>query len=409
MGRLEDFRHSFGASEKTGNSLIERYFAVRKYTEFICEPLVIEDYVVQPAADVSPPKWHLAHTTWFFEEMILAKHLRGYKRFHPRYAFLFNSYYESVGEHVLRPDRGNMSRPTIDEIHEYRAHVDQNMIALLGDMPLEATSILEVGMNHEQQHQELLYTDIKYILGHNPLYPIYHVDFQETPDVESDHDFIDIPGDSYSIGNSGKTFSYDHEQPRHDVYLNAFSIRKSLVTNAEYMEFMENGGYLGPAYWLNDGWLWVNENKIQKPLYWLYAHGTWYRYAMSGLEKVNPNEPVTHISFYEAAAFAEWKGMRLPTEFEWEAAAPHFNWGLRWEHTQSAFGPYPGYRKPDGALGEYNAKFMVNTMVLRGGSVVTPANHTRLTYRNFFYAHLRWQFNGIRLCKRSATIRAMIR
>lgn len=400
MGRLEEFRHSFGASEKTGNSLLERYFAVRKYTEFICEPLLIEDYVVQPVTDVSPPKWHLAHTTWFFEELILAKFLKGYQRFHPRYSYLFNSYYDALGERVSRLDRGNMSRPTVDEIHEYRAHIDQHMIQLLSDLPEDARHLIEVGMNHEQQHQELLYTDIKYILGHNPLYPIYHVDFQETPDHERDHEFIDLPAGKYDIGNPGNTFCYDHEQPVHAVYLNAFSIRKSLVTNGEYLEFMADGGYQQHAHWLSDGWAWLKEHDINRPLYWLHAQGTWYRYALSGLEKVNHEEPVTHVSFYEAAAFAAWKGMRLPTEFEWEAAAPQLNWGLRWEHTNSAFLPYPGYSRPEGAIGEYNGKFMVNTMVCRGSSVVTPANHSRPTYRNFFYPHLQWQFNGIRLCKR---------
>lgn len=399
MGRLEDFKHSLGASEKTETSLIERYFAVRKYSEFICEPLVIEDYVVQPVEDVSPPKWHLAHTTWFFEEVILSKYLDKYKRFHPRYSFIFNSYYEGAGERVLRADRGNLSRPTVDEIHEYRAYVDENMIRVLSDLPQEADYLIEVGMNHEQQHQELLYTDIKYILGHNPLYPIYHVDFQETPHLENDHSFADVPGGKYHIGSSGESFSYDHEQPRHLVYLRDFSIRKSLATNAEYLEFMEAGGYERADYWLNDGWAWVNENKVNNPLYWLFAQGTWYRYALSGLEKLNPEEPVTHISFYEAAAFAQWKGMRLPTEFEWEAAAGQLNWGMRWEYTNSAYLPYPGYRKPEGIIGEYNGKFMVNSMVLRGASVVTPAGHSRPTYRNFFYPHLQWQFCGIRLCK----------
>lgn len=378
---------------------MERYFAVRKYTEFICEPLVVEDYVVQPVVDVSPPKWHLAHTTWFFEEMVLARYLEGYKRFHPRYAYLFNSYYETIGERVSRPDRGNMSRPTVDEVHEYRAHVDQNMIRLLSDLPLEAARLIEVGLNHEQQHQELLYTDIKYILGHNPLYPIYHVDFQETPEPEKDRAFVSMPSGSYHMGYSGSAFCYDPELPVHTVYLNAYSIRKSLVTNAEYLEFIEEGGYQNHQHWLSDGWTWLKENHIDHPMYWMNAHGTWYRYALSGLEKINPDEPVTHVSFYEAAAFAEWKEMRLPTEFEWEAAAPQFNWGLRWEHTNSAFLPYPGYRKPEGAVGEYNAKFMINTMVARGASVVTPANHSRASYRNFFAPHLQWQFNGIRLCR----------
>ena len=399
MGRLEEFKHSQGASEKTETSLIERYFAVRKYSEFICEPLVIEDYVVQPVEDVSPPKWHLAHTTWFFEELILSKYLRTYKRFHPRYSFIFNSYYEGVGDRILRADRGNLSRPTVDEIHEYRSYVDENMIRLFSDLPTEATVLTELGMNHEQQHQELLYTDIKFILGHNPLYPIYHGDFQETPRTEHDHSFLEVGAGEYPIGSSAETFSYDNEQPRHTVYLQDFSIRKSLVTNAEYLEFMSAGGYQQPDYWLSDGWAWVKKHNIVKPLYWLMAQGTWYRYALPGLEKVNPDEPVTHISFYEASAFAQWKGMRLPTEFEWEVAAGQLNWGLRWEYTNSAYLPYPGYRKPGGVIGEYNGKFMVNTMVLRGASVVTPANHSRPTYRNFFYPHQQWQFSGIRLCK----------
>ena len=379
---------------------MERYFAVRKYTEFICEPLLLEDYVVQPFEDVSPPKWHLAHTTWFFEEMILSKYLKDYERFHPRYSFLFNSYYEGIGDRVQRPHRGNMSRPTVNEIHEYRAYVDENMIRLLSDLPREALSLMELGMNHEQQHQELLYTDIKYILGHNPLYPIYHVDFHETPEPESDHSFLDLPAGQYDIGNVGEAFCYDHEQPVHTVHLSDCSIRKSLVTNGEYLEFIQEGGYDRHDLWLSDGWAWMKEQKIKRPMYWLHAQGTWYRYALSGLEKINLAEPVTHISYYEAAAYAEWRGMRLPTEPEWEAAASQLQWGLRWEYTNSAFLPYPGYRKPEGVIGEYNGKFMINTMVLRGASVVTPAGHSRITYRNFFYPHQQWQFNGIRLCKR---------
>ena len=399
MERPGPYKHTFGASEKIGTSLLERYFSVRKYTEFICEPLVIEDYVVQPMADVSPPKWHLAHTTWFFEEMILTKFLKDYQRFHPRYSYLFNSYYEGVGERVSRPDRGNLSRPTVNDVHEYRAFVDEAMIRLLSHLPAQSANLIEMGMNHEQQHQELLYTDIKYILGHNPLYPIYHVDFQETPQPEDDHEFIHVPQGRYSIGSSGERFSYDHEQPRHDVYLDDFYIRKSLVTNAEYLQFIESGGYDNPDHWLSDGWAWVKQNHIQKPLYWLLAQGSWYRYALSGLEKINLNEPVTHVSYYEAAAFAQWKGFRLPTEFEWEAAASKLHWGTRWEFTGSAFLPYPGYRKPDGVIGEYNGKFMINTMVLRGASIVTPTDHSRATYRNFFYPHQQWQFTGIRLCK----------
>lgn len=400
MGKMEPFSLSFGASEKMGTSLIERYFAVRKYSEFICQPLAVEDYVVQPADDVSPPKWHLAHTTWFFEELVLAKYLRDYRRFHKRYSYIFNSYYEGIGERVARPDRGNLSRPTVEDILEYRCYVDENMIRLFSDLPFEAASVIETGLNHEQQHQELLYTDIKFIFGHNPLYPTYHINFRETPREEHAHDFIRIAGGNYHIGHDGNGFSYDHEQPRHPALVGDFSIRKSLVTNGEYLDFISAGCYDKHTYWLSDGWDWVKNNKVTKPLYWLQSQGTWYRYALSGLEKINPGEPVTHISYYEAAAYAEWRGMRLPTEFEWEVAARSIDWGLRWEYTSSAFLPYPGYRRPDGVLGEYNGKFMINTMVLRGASVVTPSNHSRITYRNFFYPHQQWQFTGIRLCKK---------
>lgn len=378
----------------------ERFMKTRRYTEFICEPLATEDYVVQPIEDVSPPKWHLAHTTWFFEEFILAKYYKNYRKFHPQYSFLFNSYYDSIGNRTLRPDRGNMSRPTVEEIFQYRGYVDEHTNWLLKDLPEEAKPVLEIGLNHEQQHQELLYTDIKFILGHNPLYPPYKTDTKETPTVEHDHDFTTIDEGRYQIGHKKNTFAYDNEGGAHSVMLQEFSIRNSLVTNHEYLQFMQAGGYQRHDYWLGDGWKWVKENHILSPLYWHFIDGAWYRYSLSGLEKVNLEEPVTHISFYEASAFAEWAGMRLPTEFEWEAAADELRWGLRWEHTNSAYLPYPGYTKPSGPIGEYNGKFMINTMVLRGASAFTPEGHSRKTYRNFFYPHLRWQFNGIRLCKK---------
>ncbi len=382
--------------------MIDKYTKIRNYSKEICMPLEPEDYVVQPVVDVSPPKWHLAHTTWFWEEFVLSKYLTGYTRFHPRYSFLFNSYYNSVGDRVLRPQRGNMSRPTIREIKDYRSYVDKHMDLLLNSIPIteEITTLIDLGLNHEQQHQELLVTDIKYILGHNPLFPAYRVDYGETRKLESDHHYLEVPGGLCSIGFSGKGFSFDNENCSHNVYLQSFSIRKSLVTNQEYLEFMTDNGYQRPLYWHSDGWTWVTENKIDSPLYWHPADGEWYRYALSGLEKINLQEPVTHINFYEAAAFAEWKGERLPTEFEWETASSHFAWGERWEHTNSAYLPYPGFTKAAGAVGEYNGKFMINQMVLRGASIATPQDHSRKTYRNFFHPQLRWQFNGIRLCKK---------
>lgn len=381
-------------------SLTERYTQVRRYTEFICEPLATEDYVVQPVEFVSPPKWHLAHTTWFIEEFILVPHYKNYRRFHPQYSFLFNSFYESVGNRVLRPDRGNMSRPSVEEIFQYRGYVDEHMVWLLNDLPPDARPILEIALNHEQRHQEFLYADIKFILGHNPLFPHYKTDVRETPSIEHDHSFVDLSEGRYSIGHKKNSFAYDNEGAAHSVILKSFSIRKSLATNHEYLQFMLAGGYQRHEFWFSDGWAWVNENRIDAPLYWYFIDGAWYRYALSGLEKVNLEEPVTHISFYEASAFAAWLDMRLPTEFEWEAAADQFQWGQRWEHTNSAYLPYPGYTIPAGPVGEYNGKFMVNNMVLRGASVMTPENHSRKTYRNFFYPSLRWQFNGIRLCRK---------
>lgn len=376
-----------------------RYMATRQHSEAICAPLQTEDYVVQPVVDVSPPKWHLAHTTWFWEAFVLTEYVADYKPFHPRYAFLFNSYYNTKGDRVLRLHRGNMSRPTVKEIMAYRQYVDEHMMTFLEDLAPALTGLIEIGIHHEQQHQELLYTDIKYIFGHNPLFPAYDEAFVETPRPTADAGFISMDAGQYPIGFEGDGFAFDNEHTRHTVTLPAYAICKRLVTNGEYLQFMEAGGYQTAAHWHSDGWDRVRQEQIESPLYWHLFDGVWHRYALSGLQPVHMEEPVTHISFYEAAAYAAWSGHRLPTEFEWEAAQSQFDWGQRWEHTNSAYLPYPGYVKPEGAVGEYNGKFMVNQMVLRGASIATPAGHARPTYRNFFHPPLRWQFNGIRLCK----------
>jgi ergothioneine biosynthesis protein EgtB len=380
-------------------TLTDRYNSIRKHTEHLCIALTTEDFVPQPADFVSPPKWHLAHTTWFFEQFVLKEHLPDYKLFDDDFSFLFNSYYNFVGKRVFRADRGNITRPGVHEVFEYRSYVDMHMQILLQLKSEELKDLIELGLNHEQQHQELLITDIKYILGNNPIFPVYdeNIDWEKQENEETG--FVKLEEGIYEIGFEGEGFSFDNEHGRHKVYLHDFEISKSLVTNAEYLEFISNGGYTNFDYWLDEGWSWVTENKIEAPLYWHKIDGEWHNYTLGGLEKLNPEAILTHISFYEAAAFAAWKKMRLPTEFEWEAAADKFNWGKRWEWTNSAYLPYPNFKKPEGAIGEYNGKFMVNQMVLRGASCATPPQHDRKTYRNFFHAHERWQFNGIRLAK----------
>jgi ergothioneine biosynthesis protein EgtB len=377
-----------------------RFRAVRDRTTALCAPLRTEDHVVQPVVDVSPPKWHLGHTTWFFEQFIL-KDLPGYALFSPDMAYLFNSYYETVGTRVLRADRGNMTRPTLEEVHAYRKHVDEAMELFLngGQATEEALRILELGLNHEQQHQELLVTDLKYILGNNPLFPAYG-NFNEGGREEGGRSLIAIPGGLYDIGFQGDGFSFDNEHGRHTTYVDDFAISDRLVTNGEFMAFMENGGYQDFGHWHSDGWQWVQDNRVEAPLHWHRVDGVWHYYTLQGLRPVDPHMPLCHISFYEAFAYAEWSGMRLPTEAEWEIASDRFHWGQRWEWTHSAYLPYPGYRRVPGALGEYNGKFMVNQMVLRGASVATAPGHSRATYRNFFNPHLRWQYTGLRLVKR---------
>jgi ergothioneine biosynthesis protein EgtB len=382
-------------------NLSSAYKEVRKRTEHICAPLHTEDYVVQPVADVSPPKWHLGHTSWFFETFLLKPFFMGYQEFDPEYNFVFNSYYESVGNRVIRTDRGNLSRPTVEDIYRYREYVDEAMDKFLCREPVDdVKELLVLGLNHEEQHQELLYSDIKYILGHNPLFPAYLKDhiLQQTNGIGSG-EFIKMNEGIYEIGFTGKGFCFDNELGRHKVYLEPFEIRSDLVTNREYLEFIDAGGYQDFRHWHSEGWDWINKNHITAPLYWHYIDGKWHNYTYNGLQPADLKDTLCHISYFEASAFAAWKGVRLPTEFEWEAAAGKFNWGQRWEWTESAYLPYPGFVKAPGAIGEYNGKFMVNQQVLRGASEVTSPGHSRVTYRNFFQTHLQWQFTGIRLAK----------
>ncbi|WP_316832101.1 ergothioneine biosynthesis protein EgtB [Pedobacter aquatilis] len=378
----------------------EQYLRIRAHSESLCAPLQTEDYVVQPVAEVSPPKWHLGHSTWFFETFILQPFDNLYKPFDEDYNYVFNSYYESIGKRVIRTDRGNLSRPGVSEIYRYRAYVDKAMLKLLdGEINAELKELLNLGFNHEQQHQELLLTDIKYILGHNPLFPVYSEDKTETITTNNEGDFIGIPEGTYEVGHQGTDFCFDNELGGHKVYLQGFSLCTSLVSNAEFMQFIEAGGYKDFSFWHAEGWDWVCQQQVSSPMYWHKIEGKWFNYTLAGLKAIEPDAPVSHISYYEAYAYASWKGMRLPTEFEWEVASGKFNWGQRWEWTESAYLPYPGFSKAPGAIGEYNGKFMVNQKVLRGASIATPSGHSRHSYRNFFHPHLRWQYTGIRLAK----------
>ena len=380
--------------------LLTRYQTIRRHTEQICSPLQTEDYVVQPVADVSPPKWHLGHTTWFFETFILRPYFMGYQELNADYNFVFNSYYESVGARVIRTDRGNLSRPSVHDVYRYREYVDKAMADFLcAEPPADMKELLILGFNHEQQHQELLYYDIKYILGNNPLFPAYYNDYISPVVEQVDEAFISMDEGIYEIGHNGIGFCFDNELNRHKVYLNPFEINPNLVTNAEYLEFINAGGYQDFRHWHAQGWDWVNCHNITAPLYWHLIDGEWHNYTYHGLQKLSLHQTVCHISYYEAYAYAAWKGMRLPTEFEWEAAATQFKWGKSWEWTESAYLPYPGFNKTPGAIGEYNGKFMVNQKVLRGASEVTPPGHSRITYRNFFHPELRWHFTGIRLAR----------
>ncbi|MDB5233261.1 MAG: hypothetical protein JWR44_254 [Hymenobacter sp.] len=415
---------------------LTRYRDVRGRSQALCAPLLPEDTVVQPMLDVSPPKWHLAHTTWFWETFLLKEYAADYELFHPDYAFLFNSYYNSLGSRVNRADRGTLSRPPLADVLAYRAHVDEALCALLTDnheLPAVFYELLELGLQHEQQHQELLATDIKYILSTSPLAPEYRPLSELPPLGEAapgPASWLSVPGGIYRVGFQEKGFCFDNELAAHEVLVAPFELQNRLVTNADYLAFIEAGGYRDFRYWMGEGWDLAQAQGWEAPLYWVKKGEAWYRFTHHGLQAVNPAAPVTHVSFYEADAYANWAGARLPTEAEWETGARHFRaspgqgtWlesnlldpqplpanadptqchqllGDCWEWTYSAYHAYPGYQRAAGALGEYNGKFMVNQLVLRGGSCATPENHIRISYRNFFHADKRWQFTGIRLAR----------
>jgi ergothioneine biosynthesis protein EgtB len=378
---------------------------VRTETEARASYLSAEDQIVQSMADASPTKWHRAHVTWFFEQFLLVPHDPSYKIFDERFPFLFNSYYVAAGPRHARPQRGLITRPDAADVTSYRAHVDAAVERLIDSAPAAEAArvfaILEIGLHHEQQHQELLITDILHAFAQNPTDPVYDAAWQAPRASLGLRGFVDVPDGIQSIGHEGDGFCFDNETPRHDELIADVRIARHLVSNAEWLAFIAAGGYATPSLWLSDGWATVQAEGWQAPGYWRQKDGAWFSMTLAGLQPVDPAGPVTHVSYYEAEAFARFAGKQVPSEAEWEVAAragllPDA-FGTAWQWTRSAYLPYPGYRAAEGALGEYNGKFMVNQMVLRGSSLATPAGHERVSYRNFFYPPARWQFTGLRL------------
>jgi ergothioneine biosynthesis protein EgtB len=405
------------------DSLCSNYDSVRGLTERLCESLTAEDMNIQSMPEASPAKWHLAHTTWFFETFLLAPQ-PGYQVFHPRFAYLFNSYYNSLGERVPRPQRGLLSRPTAGEVLRYRAHVDAHLRDLLGRLPGAAeVGLVRLGLNHEQQHQELLLTDVKHAFAANPLRPAYREGAASLDLPVPPLQWLEFPEGLRWLGHAGPGFAYDNEGPRHRAFVGGFCLAARLVSSGEFQAFIDAGGYERPEWWLSDGWDARRRLGWAAPLYWEKIEGQWWSLTLNGFHPVRASDPVLHVSYYEADAFARWAGARLPTEAEWETAAGSVPlagsfldagrlhptaagtgpieqlFGEAWQWTSSPYTAYPGYRPPEGALGEYNGKFMCNQLVLRGGSCLTPRSHFRASYRNFFPPDARWQFTGIRLAR----------
>lgn len=410
------------------SDLRARYQLVRARSGEISKKLSPEDCAIQSMSDASPVKWHLAHTSWFFETFILAPHVTGYRHFEPEYGYLFNSYYKTVGMHHPRPDRGLLSRPELDKVISYRQYVDHSIIDFLDNSKIDPAHLflLDLGLHHEQQHQELMLTDVKHLFSQNPLLPAYDADLPRIVGDETRRTWVHFQKGLYHIGHEGDGFAFDNEMPRHEVYLRPFEINSHLVTVGDYLSFVEDDGYLRPDLWLSDGWDAVQANQWAAPMYWRECDGDRQLLTLGGLREVDPDEPVTHVSYYEAEAFARWSNARLPGEAEWEVASNRCDidgnfaesgflhptptnsstglcqfFGDVWEWTGSPYAPYPSYKSQAGALGEYNGKFMCNQYVLRGGSCVTPHSHIRSTYRNFFAPDARWQFSGIRLARDS--------
>ena len=420
--------HTLADEQSLGSSrFLSRYDLVRAFTEELAAPLSPEDQCVQSMPEASPTKWHLAHTTWFFETLVLMPHARGYEPYDRRYHYLFNSYYEALGPRHPRPSRGLLTRPSLADVLAYRAHVDEGIRRLFDQASSSERAafepLAELGLHHEQQHQELILTDIKHAFSCNPLLPAYRPPLSELiPGTAAPLEWAGFAGGIVPIGHSGEAFAFDNEGPKHLVLLAPYRLANRLVTCGEYLAFMEDGGYRRPEFWLSDGWALAQAQGWDAPLYWSHDDGAWNVFTLNGVQRLRPAEPVVHVSFYEAAAYAAWAGRRLPTEFEWEASAgtqpaggnfldsarPHPKpatdgasqfFGDAWEWTRSSYDPYPGFKPLSGAVAEYNGKFMCGQMVLRGGSCATPQGHMRPTYRNFFSPAARWQFSGIRLAE----------